>query len=301
MQCSQCGFDNKSNATSCQQCNSILAASYTAQEAPRFCSHCGSKNQKDSAFCKKCGQKLPQLARHSHGEYSAAEPSPMPPKGSEAKPVVASPTRDKHATSRPPSIEAIKTGFPLRTVLFITVCILALLAGGYWMQRTPMEVVSPVTTRSEPPAMAEAYRSSQAISKLDDQPIPDPPTPNLDPPMPTPKVQTEDKKTSIDQADSSNSSSARQIISPPAPKQNEPPREVQKTKEASASRDVMRAQKSPPKADQLENWLESLRSEVAVCQSKGIFERIICIEKAKWKYCAPDRWDSVQDCAAKAN
>lgn len=48
------------------------------------------------------------------------------------------------------------------------------------------------------------------------------------------------------------------------------------------------------------NWREALAKEVEDCGTKNIFERVVCIERAKWKHCEPDRWGKVPECPGAA-
>jgi len=51
-----------------------------------------------------------------------------------------------------------------------------------------------------------------------------------------------------------------------------------------------------------EPWLQSLRAELAGCASQGAVGRVICSEKARWKYCNTDnRWGRVAECPATGN
>lgn len=51
-----------------------------------------------------------------------------------------------------------------------------------------------------------------------------------------------------------------------------------------------------------EPWLQSLRAELADCASQNIVSRVICNEKARWKYCNTDnRWGRVAECPATGN
>lgn len=46
------------------------------------------------------------------------------------------------------------------------------------------------------------------------------------------------------------------------------------------------------------SWREQLRSEIEACRGLSIFKRGFCMDKAKFKHCYPDRWDSVPECAS---
>ena len=42
-------------------------------------------------------------------------------------------------------------------------------------------------------------------------------------------------------------------------------------------------------------WQSSLREELALCEQSSFFSRLICNEKARWKYC-PGHWGSIKEC-----
>ena len=42
-------------------------------------------------------------------------------------------------------------------------------------------------------------------------------------------------------------------------------------------------------------WQSSLREELALCEQSSFFSRVICNEKARWKYC-PGHWGSIKEC-----
>lgn len=50
--------------------------------------------------------------------------------------------------------------------------------------------------------------------------------------------------------------------------------------------------------DQTGNWHDALKAEIATCSNSGLalINRLICVERAKWKYCFSDRWGTVPEC-----
>jgi hypothetical protein len=48
------------------------------------------------------------------------------------------------------------------------------------------------------------------------------------------------------------------------------------------------------------DWKTEMRRELDVCRQEGFFPRVVCVEKVRWKYCAPNRWDTIPECAATA-
>jgi hypothetical protein len=47
-------------------------------------------------------------------------------------------------------------------------------------------------------------------------------------------------------------------------------------------------------------WQEQLRTELRRCDSLSFFEKVMCREKARWKYC-DGRWNSVSECEVAGN
>ena len=43
-----------------------------------------------------------------------------------------------------------------------------------------------------------------------------------------------------------------------------------------------------------------MRRELDVCRQESLFPRIVCVEKVRWEYCAPNRWNTIPECAATA-
>lgn len=46
------------------------------------------------------------------------------------------------------------------------------------------------------------------------------------------------------------------------------------------------------------DWLPAMRGELERCREGNFFGRVACTEKVRWKYCAPNRWNTVAECAA---
>jgi hypothetical protein len=45
-------------------------------------------------------------------------------------------------------------------------------------------------------------------------------------------------------------------------------------------------------------WQTAMHRELEICRQGKIFKRVVCTEKARWKHCAPDRWNTIPECAA---
>jgi hypothetical protein len=57
-------------------------------------------------------------------------------------------------------------------------------------------------------------------------------------------------------------------------------------------------EKTPPAARK--KWLVALGEGLDDCRRQdGFFRRTVCAEKMRWKYCSPDRWDTVPECATE--
>ncbi len=54
---------------------------------------------------------------------------------------------------------------------------------------------------------------------------------------------------------------------------------------------------APVKGD----WQVALKVEIAACEQGNFLQKTICRERARWKYCNPDRWNAVAECAAPKN
>lgn len=48
-----------------------------------------------------------------------------------------------------------------------------------------------------------------------------------------------------------------------------------------------------------EIWLMPMRKELEECLKAGFLQQVLCKERVRWKYCAPDRWDKFPECAVQ--
>jgi hypothetical protein len=46
-------------------------------------------------------------------------------------------------------------------------------------------------------------------------------------------------------------------------------------------------------------WLRRMRAELTACGKPGLFRADVCREATRWKYCHPDRWRVVSECAVE--
>ena len=61
--------------------------------------------------------------------------------------------------------------------------------------------------------------------------------------------------------------------------------------EQKASRDAAPA----AKAVSPRNWKEALQADLRACDALSVFNKVVCIEKARWKHC-PGHWGTIDDC-----
>ena len=83
----------------------------------------------------------------------------------------------------------------------------------------------------------------------------------------------------------------------PKPKPKRRPRPKPKPKPAPPPEPAPAPEPAPPPPPAVPAWLTSLRAELAVCEQKSFFQKAICRERVRWSRCAPDRWDTVPECA----
>jgi hypothetical protein len=47
-------------------------------------------------------------------------------------------------------------------------------------------------------------------------------------------------------------------------------------------------------------WLTRMRAELVKCGKPGLFRSDICREVTRWRYCHPNRWHTVAECAVQS-
>lgn len=83
----------------------------------------------------------------------------------------------------------------------------------------------------------------------------------------------------------------------PAHKPIPPLRSPAPTQNARAAQAVPKARQAPVKSASIASVAEMHR-ELDVCRQQSFFPRVVCSEKVRWKYCAPNRWNTIPECAA---
>ena len=80
------------------------------------------------------------------------------------------------------------------------------------------------------------------------------------------------------------------------PKPKAPRKERSKSEPAPETPPPVQVKEAPPAPD----WKTQLRAELAACKQLPFFSRLVCGEKAAWKYC-PGHWGAIEECPAAAS
>jgi cytochrome c5 len=56
-----------------------------------------------------------------------------------------------------------------------------------------------------------------------------------------------------------------------------------------------------PSAPAVPEWLSGLRGGLDECEKQGFLARVMCIERVRWRYCDPGRWNTVSECAISSS
>jgi hypothetical protein len=46
------------------------------------------------------------------------------------------------------------------------------------------------------------------------------------------------------------------------------------------------------------SWQQDLRRDIEACRQLGFFKRAFCMDRARFKYCFPDRWNLAPECGS---
>ncbi len=277
MQCSACGGDNAAEAKFCRHCGASLAP---ASESGLTCSACGASNSQGARFCKHCGAALsvtpltteastdhtPLLAR----AFGAAEP----PRGIDAtQPIApppaptvekAPPATDTSTGVTPAANPAVVWGAGLIALAAIAATLYIL-----FFRSAPMSEPSTAQAPASPTA-APAPTPAQPAA-------PEPAAAAVTPTTPATAARPEAPKPAPAPAPKPSAAAAPKPALAPA----------QSTTETPA------APASPPAPAPSPPARSAFERELDACRSKGFFERGICTEQVKWKYCTVDGvWDT---------
>lgn len=69
----------------------------------------------------------------------------------------------------------------------------------------------------------------------------------------------------------------------------------------SRSRTPSEPRSAPPRSDKGGVWVVQLRRDLEKCGGQAFFKRTLCLERARWKHCWPDRWGTRPECVVADN
>lgn len=82
----------------------------------------------------------------------------------------------------------------------------------------------------------------------------------------------------------------------PAHNSAPPLRSPTRTQNARAAQAGPKARQAPVKSVSIAS-VAVMHRELNVCRQESFFSRVVCTEKVRWKYCAPNRWNTIPECA----
>lgn len=331
MFCPQCHIENRPNAKFCKGCGeSLLPDVSPVQESqqPPVCSACGMSNNFGAKFCSKCGTKL-SLGGH------LTPPPPPPTQTKTALPAVEkSPAKtmsDGRKLGDEPDVRELATGKPVpenrqkftvsdikpttgkTTFVPLVVAGLLVVGAGAWFAlrnssspEVPAPAASPAPVESiretSPPAapVASPVPVQQTTASTSPEPavlpaaVLPPPIGNASPPI-TPKIVDADTHT-----DRKSAPRIEPKVQKSWPDPGVPATSV-KVRKPVVSPPVVAATPAPVPtkvrpADP--DWYSALKKDLGSCNADAnFFTRTLCVEKAKWRYCAPgNHWGEVTEC-----
>lgn len=320
--CPSCGKPNKPGAKFCTSCSASLAGEISHSSRPLVegtwaCPQCDARNKVGVAFCVGCGHglakgdtnakvKSPIMARLFEQKATSSPSPPSSPKA--VAPDVTEKNEHVEMWDRGWDDETqanpVSTRTKSKPILWVLVAIaVGAVAGGGYVYFTrkanapaqlPIQVPVPRVAQKPVPAIHPAIPNTQPMP-----PQPVSPEPNVDTPIPP-----------------VNSATSHATIGPKARKTKsatarpgEPPKSVSGETHAATSSASKNAQttesnsqfESPaPLKSQAETPMptstkSSFERELEGCRKMGFFEKGICTERARWKYCNVGRvWDSTK-------
>lgn len=158
--------------------------------------------------------------------------------------------------------------------------------------------VEPANTAPAPDRPVEASRSTET-------PFPAPPTgsspdsvrPALGKGMDPPQVNVERRSTPGERRVAAIPEGGASDRRPRATLSTPPSRETAPPASATTPQVTSVPEPDPTPAPAGQPWLVALRGETERCATMKFLQRIVCVEKAKFKHCNPNRWNTVADCA----
>lgn len=287
------------------------------------CPACGVALHADARFCADCGAPLTPVAKAGFSSYevpwdagkTASDASnfhaeetiipdfmPSTPASPTAEDVLRSVSTDavtQTASTQPPdAVLSSRNG----RMLWVTVLVLLLAGGGVYLFRggdaLPLPEPAPAVAELAPSGLPEQQAAQNeelvvSVGVEEETPVelaagaavppdtvPSPASSSVPSSAPTPVVQQ----------------------SKPKPNPNTKPKPSPGPSEPSQRKTVSVAAATPtPPVESGRGWQASLKADLAACEGESFFARIACREKVRWKYCAPDRWDTVPGCEVEGS
>lgn len=326
--CPSCGKPNKHSAKFCTSCSASLAGKISLTSLPLVeesvaCPQCSARNKAAAAFCVACGQGLAQDVASANVEspvvpspvkHKAATSPTLPPSPKHAAPDVTEKNEDMEMWDMGGDDEAYVNPSLARSKskplwwMLVAITIGAVAAGGYvyFSRRAsaptqiPTQVTAPLVVQNPVPATRPLIPNTQPMP-----PQPVAPAPSVDIPMPTVSsaapgaisgAKAAEPKSAIAKpggtktAQSAIKSVSREkYAAAPSSSKTAP---TTKSDAQFASPAPSKSQAEVPVANSAKSTFER---ELDGCRKMGLFERGVCTERAKWKYCnLSGVWDSTK-------
>ena len=277
MLCPACNQEVVDTAKFCRHCGVDFgqAVPLTNNEAPvrgEVCPGCAAPLGAADLFCKACGRPAGQ----------AVSPAPLP----EIAPAQGMPTPSPARGMR--TDRSNKTLYiAISAVLVLLVCAGALV---FWVMPQPQVPPALPDSAGQPPADSLAQNTYQApqdnppeaFSDQAGQFANDPPFASAEEVAAAQKKAEEAKRAKkAEEARRAKKAAAEQAAA------------EARAREAEKALPVPVTKKPDPN-----EWLIALRRQLRECEQESFFSRIVCADRARWKYC-PGRWDTVAECTFK--
>ncbi|WP_159098087.1 zinc ribbon domain-containing protein [Parazoarcus communis] len=266
------------------------------------CSACGDEVRSDARFCSHCGARTKGVANTGVSPYELpwdggqnafdtpdfhAEDTIIPdfmpptPAPSDTADDVFAGVADTAAPGAGAVTGNAAASTGRRRVLAAALLVLLLAAGSFYFLRGGDEALVPA------PATVVAVQPADVPAQPEDQAEAGSPAKAEEIVALAPRVSTDEASA---QSEVAPASPPDPVVEPAKPEPRTKPTETVQRKAAPAQ-PAPAARSAPARA-----WLAALKADLAACDAESFFPRIACREKARWKYCAPDHWNTVPEC-----
>ena len=320
--CPKCGAANGEEVAFCMKCGASMKVS-ARNEAPILPAADTGSHPSDqvpqhisSAITRPQSSQSETAISQPEQTTPASTVTPVAPPGPDptgpvapADSVKAQASRSGQAAGSP----ARKTSAPLLVVAGLVV-MAAVIAGGTYLI---MADATPAIPPAGAPETQQARAEPTASPETESADIARPPEAGRAVVQPSPVVVQEAEATvhqpPAQQTRGRNGQPPSNAVSPNAtasrpadnygvatpPMQSPAPRES-KTQPAAESTAAQTSITVPPRSvpakDTEMDWRGLLARDIDKCAGKGFVDRVMCIERARWKYCHPDRWGKFTEC-----